>query len=308
MNEFENHAGFTISNSKLQVVEINYQSDQFILSNVDEAYFNEPLNLEKDKETKISALLQGAFDELLIKNPLKSNHVSFTLPFELFYTMQVPYENTLLHQDLLEQFQWEFSVLYPDCSPKDLVIQYIEIEKNSIIKFNSALVLALQRKYLQIIYNFCSRNNLKLKFVDNIHFASERALALSGVLIGKGLVLSVYFNNKYLSVIFSLSGKPVYFKVIPLNDAGEIPSLLLTELTTKETININKNLIETAFVTGDEVSNTIVQTLRDSLGVKFIHFNPFEKIKPAPKLYENKCYSERFNSFASAAGIAFRLA
>ena len=50
MTGFENHAGFTISGTKLQVVEIINHQNQFFLDNVDEAYFNEPLNFEKDKE------------------------------------------------------------------------------------------------------------------------------------------------------------------------------------------------------------------------------------------------------------------
>ena len=61
MNSLENRAGFNISSSKLQVVEINFESGQFELENVDEAYFNEPLNLENDKETKIASVLQGRF-------------------------------------------------------------------------------------------------------------------------------------------------------------------------------------------------------------------------------------------------------
>jgi Tfp pilus assembly PilM family ATPase len=308
MTGIENHAGLTVSGSKLQVVEINYKDEQFILENVDEAYFNEPVNLEKDKETKISALMQGAFNELLIKKPLSSQNVSFTLPFELFYTMQVPYDNTLLHQDLVEEFRWELSVLYPYAPVKDFVIQYIEVDRNSINEQNTAIVIALPRKYLQLIYNFCEENKLRLKFVDNSHFASERALAVSNPLAGKGLNLSVYLCNKYLSVIFSLNGKPVYFKIIPVADAGEIPSILLSEVSPHEGFTMNRNIIDTAFISGEDVSLPLVDSLRDALELDLINFNPFDKIKPEQRLFSNKCYSERFNSFAPAAGIAYRLA
>lgn len=67
MAGFENHIGFNLSGTKLQIVEVNYLNDQFRLVNVDETYFNDPINFEIDKETKVGALLQGAFDELLIK-------------------------------------------------------------------------------------------------------------------------------------------------------------------------------------------------------------------------------------------------
>lgn len=308
MSRFENHAGFNITNSKLQVVEINFQENQYLLENVDEAYFNEPVNLEKDKETKISALLQGAFDELLIKKRLNSRLVSFTLPFDLFHCMQAPYDNSLLHQDLLEEFRWEFSVLYPYVHVQDLVIQYIEIEKNDFLEWNTTFVIGLPRKYLRIINNFCTVNSLKLRFIDHPHLASERALASSNSLLGYGLVLSVYFNNKHLSLIFLFNGKPIYFKHFPLNDAGEIPAFLLEELQSGKFLKINKSLIQTAFISGDETSEAVVQSLKNIIGIDFVYFNPFEKIKPVQNLFGNKCYSEKYNSFAPAAGIAFRIA
>src|SRR5690606_33200352 len=149
----------------LQVVEVSYDNDIFKLVNIEEAYFNDPIDLEKDKETKISALLQGAFDELLIKKNIKAASVSFTLPFELFHIMQVPYDHTLLYQDMIAEFRWQFSILYPYISTINLVIQYHEVEKNAFNIMPSSIVFGLQRKYLQMLQAFCVRNNFKLKFV-----------------------------------------------------------------------------------------------------------------------------------------------
>jgi len=308
MAGFENHIGFNLSGTKLQVVEVNYLSDQFRLVNVDEAYFNDPINFENDKETKISALLQGAFDELLIKKNLKSNSASFTLPFELFHTMQIPYDTTLLYQDLIDEFRWEFSVNYPFISTKNLVLQYFEIDRGPFNETNSALVFAVQRRYLQMLDNFCKKNNLKLRFVDNLHIAAERSLSVSNAIVYKGLTLSVYFNNKFLSLFFAFNGKPLYFKVIPLNDASEITDHLVKETSASSILHIDRNQIEAAFISGDENSPAVVQTLKKTLGLDFIAFNPFDKIRPMPDLYESKLYLEKYNSFSSAAGMAFRIA
>lgn len=308
MAGFENHIGFNLSGTKLQVVEVNYLSDQFRLVNVDEAYFNDPINFENDKETKISALLQGAFDELLIKKNLKSNSASFTLPFELFHTMQIPYDTTLLYQDLIDEFRWELSVNYPFISTKNLVLQYFEIDRGPFNETNSALVFAVQRRYLQMLDNFCKKNNLKLRFVDNLHIAAERSLSVSNAIVYKGLTLSVYFNNKFLSLFFAFNGKPLYFKVIPLNDASEITDHLIKETSASSILHIDRNQIEAAFISGDEISPAVVQTLKKTLGLDFIAFNPFDKIRPMPDLYESKLYLEKYNSFSSAAGIAFRIA
>ena len=308
MTGFENRAGLTVSSSKMQLVEIVYKNGRFNLGNVDEAYFNESINFEKDKDTKIISIIQSAFNELLIKNKLKSKSVSFALPFELFYIIQVPYHNTLLHQDLEEELRWEFSVLYPFTPTKDLSIQYIEVEKNNLINFNSVIAVAIQRKFITLFQNFCSDNNLKLDFIDNIHTASERALTVNLPDAAKGLNLSIYFCNKFLSLLFTLNGKPVQFKLIPLNDAGEIPSILLTETSPQESFGINRNLIDQVFISGEEISNTIIKALENTLVVPISNFNPFEKIKPVPELIENRYYSEKFNSFSSAAGIALRIA
>ena len=320
MAGFENHLGFTISASKLQLVEIIYKEKQFTLDRVDEAYFNEQLNMEADKETKIDSLLQSAFNEILIRKSLKSSFASFALPFELFHIMQIPYDNTLLHQDLVEEFKWEFSILYPYVNTKDLVIQYIEVEKNNLINHNTIIVIAIQRRHLQMIQNFCKPNNLKLKFIDNIHTASERALAANYPHAARGLTMSIYISNKFLSLIYSLEGKPVYFKVLPLNDAGEIPLLLLNETTLQESFSdedgskveyypkIDRSAIDNAFISGEEISEAMIESLSNTLGIDLIYFNPFEKIKPDSELYTNKFYLEKNNSFSPAAGIAYRLA
>jgi len=308
MAGYENHIGFNISASKLQVVEVNYIEDQFKLVNVDETYFNDRIEFEIDKETKISALLQGAFDELLIKKNFNSNSASFTLPFELFHTMQMPYDSTLLYQDLLDEFKWELSIIYPYISTKNLVLQYFEIEKGPFNEMGSALVFAIQRRYLQILDSFCKMNNLKLKFVDNLHIAAERSLSVSNAIMYKGLTLSIYFNNKFLSLFFAFHGKPLYFKVIPLNDASEITDHLIKETSRSPILNIDKSQIEAAFISGDEISGAVILTLKKVLGLDFILFNPFDKIRPIPDLYENKLYLEKYNSFSSAAGIAFRIA
>lgn len=308
MAGFENHAGFTITGSKLQIVEINFRNGQFRLNNIDEAYFTEPINFEKEKETKINALLQGAYDELLVRKHLNSNIVSFSLPFDIFYVVQLPYDNTLLHQDLLEEFKWELTVLYPYISSKDLVIQYIEIPKNDIVISNTALVVATNRKYLQLLNNFCSRNRLRLRFVDNVHFSSERALAASSNTNVDGIALSVHISQGFLSLIIAQNSKPVFFKVMQLQSASEIPAFINNELSPTTSKNITKNMIGAAFISGEFITGSIVKTINEQTGINFSLYNPFKNITAEAELATNKFYTEKFNSFSPAAGIAYRMA
>ncbi|MDO8551052.1 MAG: hypothetical protein Q7S39_13005, partial [Ignavibacteria bacterium] len=155
MTGYGNHAGFNITSSRIQLVEINYKNSQFILQNLDEVYFDERLKLSEDKETKIISVLQAAFNEILIRNRINSKAASFTLPPEIFYTVQLPFDNTLLYQDLIEELKWHLSILFPYVFINDLVIQHIEIPKNRIIDRDTILVSALKRKYLHWLKYFC---------------------------------------------------------------------------------------------------------------------------------------------------------
>lgn len=308
MPGYENHAGFNISSTKLQVVEVNLINDQFRLVNVDETNFDEQINFDSISDAKLSALIQGAFDKLQKAKKLNSANVSFTLPFELFYPMQIPFDSSLLYQDLIDEFKWELSVLYPFLDSKDLVLQYVEIEKNLFNEKQMALVLGIKRKYLEILESFCNNNKLKLNFVDNIHIAAERSLSLSSAINYKGLTLSAYINKNYLSLFFNFNSKPLLFKVIPLNDASEISEYLSKETSGSSQIKIERSQIESAFISGENVNPNFVLTLKKALGINFNLFNPFDKIRPVPELYESKLYLEKYNSFSAAAGIAFRIA
>ena len=308
MAVFENHAGITITNSKLQVVEIIRKNDRFILNNIDEAYFSENLNFNTDKETKISALIQGALNELLIKKSLTANSVSFTLPFEFLYTMQIPFEPTLLYNDLLEEFRWELSLLYPYVNPNDLVIQFFEIDKNDFSSSNSALVLSTDRKHLKMLNDVCTNNSLKLKFIDNIHIASEKSLEVNNNFTDKKLTLSVYINSKNLSVIYELKGKLIYYKLIPIYSVREITNHLKKEINFNKLLNVSPKSIDTAYICGDELSQEIVKTISNELGVHFVQYNPFGRIVPGQSLFNNIYYTTKFNLFAPSAGIAYRLA
>jgi len=302
-----NQTGLSITSLKLKVVELSNNGNGFTVENVDEAYFSEPVNFDKDKETKIYSVLQNAYNELLIKRPFRLSSVSLALPSELFHVMHIPYDNSLLNEDLIEEFKWEFSVNFPYLNARDLVIQYFEMEKNNFINYNSAVVIGIQRRYLQFFSTFCEKNELQLKFIDNAHFASERALAYNYPIQSKGLVLSVYIADNYLSLIFLFKGKPVNCKLIPLANASEIVPILQEELNTSEFVHGNRDILDGVFINGEDITDSLVSTLEELVEVEFIKFNPFEKFDFNPALSKNRRFTENYNSFGAAAGIAFRL-
>jgi hypothetical protein len=308
MAGFFTHAGMNVSGTKLQIVEIVGSPDSVLLDNLNEVIFAQPIDFKSENETKILTQFQTAFDEFRLGKPFKSKKLSFSLPLEMFYIAQLPFENTLLHKDIMEEFKWEFSVMYPFLNPEDLILQYLEVEKNMIFTKNTAVVYAIERKYLKILNKFCVQNDLNLGYIDNAHLASERALALSNSVIKQGLRLSVYVSKKHLSIILSLDGKTVSQKVHKLESQDVIYQIIEHELSPTKSKNIMKGLVKAAYITGEISTDALAKNLSEKTGITFISFNPFDKLSTTPKILESHLYSQKSNSFSSAAGIAYRIA
>ena len=302
------HAGLNVSGTKLQVVELLGSPDGVRLDNLNEVVFAEPIDYKSDNETKILTQFQTAFDEFRISKPFKSKRLSFSLPLEMFYIAQLPFDSTLLHRDIMEVIRWEFSVMFPFLNPEELILQYLEVEKNMIFTKNTALVYAIERKYLKILNKFCMQNDLNLGYIDNAHLASERALALSYSIIRQGLRLSVYVAKKHLSIILSLEGKTISQKVHKLESQNDIQQIIEHELSLTQLKNITKGLVQAAYITGESSTDALAKILTEKTGINFISFNPFDKLTKSPKILESPLYSQKFNSFSSAAGIAYRIA
>jgi Tfp pilus assembly PilM family ATPase len=308
MTGLEHHAGFNLTSNKLQFVEISLKADEFVVDSIDEVYLNEFLNLKDDKETKIVSILQAAYDELIIKKPLNSSAVSFSLPLDVFISLQLPLETSLLHQDIIEEFKWEFSVIYPHLKIDDYIFQYFEVEKNRFIKYNSAIVSAVPRKVLQVLHTFCKSNKLHLRFVDNVHFASDKAIILNQNFILDGIVLSLYISDKTVSIELIEAGLPVFYNVVRLDSISQLNDQLNDLFTNGSLQSFDKKMIESVFLSGDEISLTFIQSFEENFGIRTYAVQSFGKISVDPVLFDAKYYSDRFFTFSSAAGISYRLA
>ena len=301
------HAGLKISSTKLQLVEIFGDVNGVQLENLNEVVFAEPIDFKSDRTTKILAQLQSAYDEIRIRKSVKSSTLSFALPLDLFYIVQIPIDNTLLSEDMLAELRWEFSVLYPFLDMNEISVQYYEVEKNSFITYNTAMVYGLDRKYIQILESFCKKNNVNLGFIDNAHLASERALKASNSYVKDGLRLSVYISKNRLSILYLLDGKLIYQRVIETANADDYGKLIRNELASARSIMIKRELIKAAYATSDLIIDNYIGKINFHTGLNFIVYNPFDKIIPVSNLKNSPLFLQRYNTFSSAAGIAYRV-
>lgn len=305
MHQFETHAGFSISENKLQLVEVAFDGNEFYLKNLNEVYFNEPLLMKDEKETKILSLLQSAFNELIITTPLSTNKVSFSLPLNLFHAIQLPFDNTLLYKDLMYEFQWEFSVMFPHLSSDDLVIQFYEIEKNFFVSDNNAIVVAMNRKYIKSILDFCKRNHLQLSFIDNTHFAADRTLMANNLLNQDAVVVSLAMSQNILSIELLFYGKPFFCKWFNIKDVSEIIPSIKNVLTSVSSLKHEQ--INYAVYFGEEFGPTLLSQIQESLNISIKPVDPFLHLHINDELKQTNKFIQNASHFSSAAGIAFRI-
>jgi Tfp pilus assembly PilM family ATPase len=302
MTGFDTTAGIKVTSSKIQLVELSIKSGVVLVKDLNEVFFNEKIDFQKDKETKISALLQGAYDEVLLQRPLKDIYVSICVPLSLTYSIQTGFEESLLYSDLIEQFRWELSLLYPYQDAKELIIQYYPVASNEFVGNNSAYVTAVPRHLVNIFNTFCRDNNLHLRFIDSSHTASDKALVTNIDITREKLLLSLLIEDKTLSFIFYSQGEPFLFRSKQFGNASEIPDLVNNEVIKNNFgVQINK-----AYITGDEISNTFIEKLSNKTNIPFIRFNPFSKLQLDPLVLENKYYLLKNSSFSPAVGISIR--
>jgi Tfp pilus assembly PilM family ATPase len=302
MSLVNSQAGLTFTNLKLQVTEITRQQDRFLLSNLDELFFYEEIDFNKDKETKINSILQAAFEELKIKNSFTSNAVSFSLPHELFITACLPFEKTLLHSDQMEEFRWQLSIIYPHLNINDFIINYFETKMQNFNLSNTAIVFAVERKIVKLISELCQRNNLKLKYIDHFHLSSNNVLTISEEPTSTELISLYIFQNAF-SVLISKEGKPIFYQDIPISSLQYVSNLVQE--------NLNKLVdeqykIQHIYLFGDSISKSLANLLSDKTGFEFVLANPFAKINANAKLADSKYYNEFNYFFAPSAGVAFR--
>lgn len=305
MSDMQKCAGLNITGSRLQFVEVEKELNQLLISNIGQSFISPPLNFEDLVEANIQNQLQTAFDEIKIRNPVTSTFASFTLPPELFITIQLPYDANLNQNEIREEFNWEISQLFPYISIDELAIKFYELGSNFLPGKNNALVVALNKKYLIQIKNFCSRNNLVPRLVDSSSIAANSFINKNTGIVKESITINIFGSRNSITLFINVSSKPGYVKVFLKQDSGIINSIINELLQERFKEVLNKPSIN-AVVSGEEVGTDSLSELQIATGLVFKKFNPFDVVRFKSEFHDHELSSEQFSSFTSATGIASR--
>jgi Tfp pilus assembly PilM family ATPase len=301
---FNDHAGINLTESKLQIVEICYKNDSFYLENVDQIVHSEPLipDMAEDNFIKI---IQDSFKKIQNKKPLATSKISFALPNNFFKIFEVPYEDSLVKKDLNEHFRWELSVLFPNYDKANFYIQHIEVDKSNVRQEKKAIILAIEKNCVSYINKFCQQNNLELKYIDNVHLASNAFLYLNKNQPHE-ISLSIYIDQKFSSISAMEGVSPFYFKVLNPS-VSNIFQELTGAVDKLNEFNITLKDFQQVLLYGQDITDNFESKLKDFFGLPLKKINPFERLKKEETMLTNPFLRVKSNSFTAAAGIAIRI-
>ena len=302
---FNNHAGINLTESKLQLVEICYKEGSFFLENVEQAVHFESLTPDLN-EDKIISILNESFTKITKKKKLSAKSISFALPNNFFKIFEIPYEESLVKKDLNEHFRWEISVLFPGCDKDNFYVQHVEVDKSTIRTEKKAIIFAIEKNLITSINKFCIQNSLELKYIDNVHLASNAFLYLDKPQTANEISLSIYIDSKYSSLSAIDGVFPFYFKVLN----PETPNMFdeLTSAVNKlNEFNLSLGDFKKILLYGQDVTGEFESKLKSFFGLPLHKVNPFERLKAVEGLLNNPLYKFKNNSFTAATGIAIRI-
>ena len=300
MSILTNQIGVSITESSIQLVEIVNKEDKIFLENVDEEYFEESL-YETTKEAKFIHILQNAFNEIILRSPLKSNKISVTLPPSYFRIFEIPADKNLTKNDLNEYIKWELTKLFPDENADNLVTQKLVLDTPTFQSYKRVLIYSINENILRRIHKFCVRNSLTLKYIDNAHVAS------SALIDDDSNILSIYAESKDLSIILYSNNNIFYQVQKQFNSISQIPELISsTNDEIKERELLSKG-VELSYMDGISTTNELKNSISTTNNISFKDFAPFSKLEISDNLINSNLVTENAAKFASATSIALRL-
>lgn len=306
MSLFQNHAGLCLANKKIQLVEIDYREDEFYLENVDE----EPLvDLFESsiKEAQLIDILQNSFDKLIQRKPFSSKNVSFALHHGFFRIVELPYDDSLTSRDLLEHFNWELQLLFPSDLHEGYFIRFIEVNKSKIRNEKVALIIAVNKRLLNTVHKFCIKNEMSLKIADNIHSATNVFINIENQSVENKIFLSLMIDERDISIVVVDEKHPVVFAVKQVEEKDDIIPVLKKEFERYKKFDLTADKFSNCYVYGNDLDDKLVKEINSALNISLQKVDPFDKIKKSSQVKKNEYVKKKYNSFASAAGVALRL-
>lgn len=303
MSVFVNQVGLCISEDRLQLVEIINNENKLFLENVDEEFFEESIDY-KTKESKFIHILQNSFNEIVLRKPLQSSTVSFTLPHSFFKIFELPVDKNLTKNDLNEYISWELNKLFPYEKRNFYTYRKIVSDSAAFLSYRRIIVFAIPINILQRLHKFSMRNNLKLKLVDHPH------TSLYGFILkhlNSEVKLSLFIENMRISVLLFSGNNIVFESHTAFENINEVASNINSikdEIFNRDLIT---DKIDETFLFGNAVTKELKNSIQKSIDSEIKNIDPFNDLDINHDLEGNNFINEHASRFAQSTALILRI-
>lgn len=305
MPKLKRRLGINLTASNFQYVEISFTGQEFQLESFGDCDLDEEVDWCNGKETIIRMQLDNLFSELK-KRKIKTNFVSFSLPFDIFLINQLVYHQELIGPDLITQYNWELDVLYPHINVADYIIKVIPLRLNTLTKYQTCLVAALRKKPVDLIQEYCNTHQFNIQFFDLPHFSFDKVVQFARKEINIGVNSTIYLTRDFLSFELIENGETIFYKLLQIKSLSEAYSYIkdfsLIDGLIKNKI---KEIHNVYFYMDGDVENA--NTGIEELTADFTRINPFNNLQAGGIELKSTKYFAKPDLYAASAGLVYRL-
>lgn len=301
MTSLNNQAGISISENKIQIVELKYISNNFFLENIDEEYFED--NADFSDEEQFIPILQKSFEKLTSRKSLNANSVSITLPPDFFLSVSFPIDTQLTQTDLTKHINWELKILYPTINPEDYTFRNLNSKIQTGSLFKKSIFLGAKKNFLKKLHQFSIKNNLALKFVDSSNIVSHALLSKNQELRSKNI--SLYKSGRYITITIGDEFELVFLQTIEYQDSEEFYTKVF-ELCSKTAEGYGISDLNKIYFFSNENNDAAFDKMTPFFNGRLKTANFLENFKNKIKFETNIILNDDHNSYFSAASIALR--
>jgi hypothetical protein len=200
---------------------------------------------------------------------------------------------------------WELSEMFPHISINDMALKFYELDNTLLPGRNNALVVALNKKYLLMIKQFCQANKLNPKLVDNSSIAANTFLNTKFLNNINVVRINVFDSKNMITVFINVSSKPAFVKTFGKHKKDYV-SKMVSEISDDKIKSTLQNSTFEAIISGEEPDPELVYQLEKIIGSELKKLNPFEIVKFKDESSKNSLLADDFTMFTSVVGIASR--
>ncbi len=251
-----------------------------------------------------AAALAGEIRNVLRRNKISAEHVSFALPPSSVFINIIPVDTSLDDAEVKKYLRWETEQYLPDANSKDYVIDSHRLPSLHGPS-QQAFMVAVHRSLAVFLQNVCRGAKLKLNIIDIDHFSAEKTLLINYPEILEHDIAFIGLREHSLDASVIHNGEMSDYRSFQY-DSDADPAKYIKEYL--RYLKQRENSVPAALLLhGTDVTKNLVLSLRKETGIgQTLALNALRNLKSSANLQNT--FGKKNCQFASVIGLALRTA